>query len=215
MIQGSTHCKCECSTKVSTGGVEYAKVDLLGHRPQWTACTIEGAKEEGSRGCLFRLGLPFNGMLPFIVLGWRVLQSKKMWRKESATVSSFRRTCRLDHRRNAAFQGWWKNQRRACNKFWIIAGLSCNTTKFRCVQNRGNDCDTYSCVNSKENCLLVCRAAWKLQMNCWSRWIRVLIRAKISIYTLVATSSRTPRFQMTSQLIHMLAHQFRTWQIVR
>ena len=42
-----------------TGGVEYARIDMVVHRAQWSACIREGASEESSRGCLFRLALPF------------------------------------------------------------------------------------------------------------------------------------------------------------
>ena len=31
---------------------------MAGHRAQWSVCRREGAKEEGSRGCLFRLENP-------------------------------------------------------------------------------------------------------------------------------------------------------------
>ena len=44
---------------IFSGGVEYAKVDEVGHLAQWTACMREGINEEG-RGCLFRLGLHFK-----------------------------------------------------------------------------------------------------------------------------------------------------------
>ena len=54
---------------ICTGGVEYTRVDMVDHRAQWTACTREGTKE-GSKGCLFRLDLPFS--LKSIVFSFQI-----------------------------------------------------------------------------------------------------------------------------------------------
>ena len=45
---------------IFSGGVEYAKVDVVSHLAQWTACRREGRNEELGQGCLFRLGLHFK-----------------------------------------------------------------------------------------------------------------------------------------------------------
>ena len=45
---------------VFSGGVEYARVDVVGHLAQWTACRREGRNEELGQGCLYRLGLHFK-----------------------------------------------------------------------------------------------------------------------------------------------------------
>ena len=59
---------------ICPGGVEYTRVDMVDHRAQWTACTREGTKE-GSKGCLFRLDLPFS--LKSIVFPFRLKSSSE------------------------------------------------------------------------------------------------------------------------------------------